>query len=116
MERRGRNRAGQALKEARPSHKDVVVSVAVEEIMATFGLPRIDILKIDIKGAEKAIFERRPDCIPYVRTIVAEVHDRMLPGCTQTFLEAIAPFEFTVVRGGGNILFAQRAYSDEMSL
>jgi hypothetical protein len=75
--------------------------------MEQYRLPQIDILKIDIKGAETAVFEA-PGChawLPRVRVLLIELHDHLYPGSEQTFLEAINQYECTARISGENIIF-----------
>lgn len=70
--------------------EDTVKSVTVSQLMSAFDMPIIDILKIDIEGAEKNVFSSGIDAwLPKVRLMAIELHDRMVPGCTEAFASAI---------------------------
>ena len=45
----------------------------------------IDILKIDIEGAEKEVFSDTSAWIEKVDSIIIELHERMKPGCISSF-------------------------------
>jgi hypothetical protein len=53
--------------------------------MNDYNLTSIDILKIDIEGAEKEVFEDSSLWIDKVDSLIVELHERMKPGCNRTF-------------------------------
>ena len=74
-----------------------VAAMCVETLKARFGLERIDLLKIDIEGAEKELFEHSSGWIDEVGAIFIETHDRLRPGCSQAVAAATDGFDQTVV-------------------
>ncbi len=73
---------------AAPLH-DVEV-ITIEQIMSDFGADGIDILKLDIEGSEYELFESIPPWLNQTRIVVAELHDRIVPGCVAAFEKATA--------------------------
>jgi len=70
---------------------------SIDAIMQEYNIPQIDILKIDIEGAEKEIFETGFDkWLPKVRCIVIELHDRSKKGCAKTFFKALSSYDFSL--------------------
>ena len=65
--------------------RHTVPALTVDQIMQDFGLSQIDILKIDIEGGEKEVFEDTRAWIDQVGAIVIELHDRMKAGCSRSF-------------------------------
>jgi FkbM family methyltransferase len=64
--------------------------VTVEGLMQEFAIERIDLLKLDIEGAEKEIFGSGTTCwLDRVEVIAIELHDRYRPGCAQAFYSAL---------------------------
>lgn len=55
-------------------------AMTLTTLLSTFGIQTLDLLKVDIEGAEKEVFETC-DCINRIRAIVIETHDRLKPGC-----------------------------------
>ncbi len=50
----------------------------------------IDVLKLDIEGAEKELFEHdAQQWLPYIKTLVIELHDRFKPGCSKSLFTAL---------------------------
>ena len=62
-----------------------VTAMTVDKIMDDYHLDRINILKIDIEGAEKEVFSDTSSWIDKVDSIVIELHDRMKAGCCRSF-------------------------------
>jgi FkbM family methyltransferase len=58
-------------------------AITMRTLMAETGVDSIDLLKVDIEGAEKEIFSQC-DWIDRVRVLIVELHDRFKPGCRET--------------------------------
>lgn len=69
-----------------------VEAITIPGILQRFSLQRIDLLKIDVEGAEKGIFEHAGDWIGRVGAVFAELHDLLNPGCGAAFERATASF------------------------
>jgi FkbM family methyltransferase len=86
---------------------ELVDGTDMDSLIDTMGVERIDVLKIDIEGAEKEVFEHSSNWIKKVWTVMAEVHDQLKPGCKKAFDDATTdfPVEFmlgeTIVRSRG---------------
>jgi FkbM family methyltransferase len=76
-----------------------VRALTVATLMQEFGLKHIDILKIDIEGAEREVFEAAQPWINQVGAMIVELHDRMKPGCSASFEAASKGFEKRWTRG-----------------
>jgi FkbM family methyltransferase len=62
-----------------------VEAITVDKIMQNFNIETIDILKIDIEGAEKEVFSDSSAWIERVDSIIVELHDSMKMGCSRSF-------------------------------
>ena len=71
----------------------IVDSIDVASILDRFGIERLDLLKIDVEGAEKAVFEHSAPWIDRVDAIVAEIHEYFVPGCGEVFRTATSAFD-----------------------
>jgi FkbM family methyltransferase len=58
-----------------------VRAITMQSLMSEAGISDIDLLKVDIEGAEKELFETALSWIHSVRCIAIELHDRFRPGC-----------------------------------
>lgn len=75
--------------------KTDVETVTIPELIRDYQLTQIDLLKIDIEGAEYELFENHAeDWLPFVNMIMIETHDRMRPGCSDLIDKVIKPFGF----------------------
>lgn len=75
-----------------------VRAMTIEEVLAMAGTPRIDILKLDIEGAEKELFEHDPSWLGNVGVLMIELHDRFKPGCSKALYSALVRHDFREMR------------------
>lgn len=81
-----------------------VKAVSIKDIMEQYSFDRIDILKIDIEGAEIELFKNNyDDWLPSVRVLIIELHDRMRKGCSKTFFDALSKYNFSTEIKGENL-------------
>ena len=73
--------------------------MTVDWVMREHGLQHVDILKIDIEGAEKEVFSTPAAWIEHVDGLIMELHDRMKPGCSDIINAATVGFECRWRRG-----------------
>lgn len=68
-----------------------ISAVGVADLAGQFQSQRIDLLKIDIEGAEKKVFQEGVGAwIDRVGVIAVELHDNIMPGCSKALEEALA--------------------------
>ncbi len=89
---------------ARPLYR--VKGMTLDRIMAEQGIGFIDILKIDVEGAEREIFQDPSSWIDKVGSLIIETHERMKPGCKQSVFNATK--DFVDKWSQGNSLFLTR--------
>lgn len=80
--------------------------LTVAELLQISAEGEIDILKLDIEGTEKQIFSA-PDCswLDKTKLLIIELHDRMVPGCSEALDKAVRAYSFRrEVRGENTIL------------
>ena len=79
-------------------------SVTIPELLNIAQTDQIDVLKIDIEGAEKDLFDSGYEVwLEKVRLLVIELHDRFRPGASSTFYRALTHYEFGQFPNGENI-------------
>jgi hypothetical protein len=67
-----------------------VEAVDVPSLLDGSGAGRIDLLKLDIEGAELEVLRDGADrWIDLVETLVDELHDRFRPGCSEALERAV---------------------------
>ena len=72
-----------------------IAALTIPEILDAEGWSTVDLIKIDIEGAEKELFEHpsHRDWLGRFRILVVELHDWLKPGCSMAFFRAIASLE-----------------------
>ena len=73
-------------------HVHEVQGITLDTLCRDHGLERIDILKMDIEGAEREVFADPSAWIGKVDTLIVELHDRMKPGCSRSFYDGSRGF------------------------
>lgn len=86
-----------------------VEAVDLDTLMQEYDIPYLDILKIDVEGAEKDVFQQGGAWLQRVGVIQIELHDRFRPGCSRAFYNHTNHFEHETCRGE-NIFLVRDAY------
>jgi hypothetical protein len=74
--------------------KNSIESITIDEIIAEKKWDYIDILKIDIEGAELNLFSSNYEkWLPKVKILFIETHDRMIKGCSKSVTSALNEFD-----------------------
>ena len=79
--------------------KHTVQSITIDRLLSDYNLSSIDILKMDIEGAEKEVFQNHSSWVNNVRSIIVELHDRMKSGCEEEFLKIAEKFDEVALHG-----------------
>lgn len=70
-----------------------VQGMTVDSIMRQYGIEHIDILKVDIEGAEREIFQDPSAWIGETDALIIELHEHMKPGCHRSFYNGSNGFD-----------------------
>ncbi|MEM7498689.1 MAG: FkbM family methyltransferase [Pseudomonadota bacterium] len=62
----------------------------IPDLLARTGASDIALLKLDIEGSERELLAARPDWVERCQVIAAELHDRIAPGATRSYIDATA--------------------------
>jgi hypothetical protein len=84
----------------------------IPEILREFNQSHIDLLKVDIEGAECEVFSNSRSWIDRVRVIVIELHDRFRPGCTEAVEEAVRDKGFVRTSSGECLVLTRQHNGD----
>jgi FkbM family methyltransferase len=93
------------------SSDDPVPAMTVTQIMHDRGWRYLDLLKIDIEGAELELFSHpsRREWINRIKVIVVELHDWIRPGCSSAFFKAMADIEeIEMTISGENLIIVNK--------
>ena len=78
----------------------------LDTLLDNSGFAAVDILKIDIEGAEQKIFSEGVEkWLPRINMIIVETHDRFQPGSESAVREAIQPMFEELPSVGENLIF-----------
>jgi FkbM family methyltransferase len=70
-----------------------VRGMTVDAIMKEQGLAHVDVLKIDIEGAEQEVFSDTSSWLGKVDTLIVELHERLKSGCARSFYNGSNGFD-----------------------
>lgn len=88
-----------------------IKAVTIQHIMETFGMPHIDVLKLDVEGSEKELFQENFEYwLPKTKMLIIELHDEMKKGCSRSVFSAINQYDFSFDMKGENVLFTNNAF------
>lgn len=83
-----------------------IKAITIEQIIESHDIDFIDILKIDVEGAEKELFSKNYELwLPKTKVIMIEFHDRMKKGCSKSVFEAINKYDFSMEIWGELLIF-----------
>ena len=87
------------------SHKASVPSITIDELMQMFNIEKIDILKMDIEGAEYNVFSGAHEkWMPKTKSLIVEMHDMIVEGCSRVFFRAMCNYNFSTRVAGSCIV------------
>lgn len=85
---------------------DAVQAYTIKQLMEIVKVDFIDVLKIDIEGSEKEIFEYGyEEWLPHTKIILVETHDRYRKGTSKAVFNTISKYEFSLELSGENLVF-----------
>jgi FkbM family methyltransferase len=87
-----------------------VAAVSIESIRQSQQWDTIDVVKLDIEGSEKQVFEKEYESwLPRTKVLFIELHDRMVKGCSKAVFAAMSKYDFNCEIAGENLLFVNTA-------
>lgn len=86
---------------------DTCQAVSMDELLKEEGKKEIDIAKIDIEGAEKELFAKNLRWLLKTNLMVIEFHDRMKPGSSKPFWDAVEGMRFRKYRKRKNVILVK---------
>lgn len=97
------------VKEASNVVEDGVPAISVPAIMKRHGFDSIDILKVDIEGSEKELFEENYESwLPKTKMLLIEIHDFMKDSCATSVFKAISKYNFSFSMKHENLIFLNK--------
>ncbi len=89
---------------------DTLPAISLGDIRTRYNADLLDIVKLDVEGAEKEIFRTGFESwLPYTRLLIVELHDRMTPGCSKSLFQAIGQYDFDCETRWENLIFFNKS-------
>lgn len=100
------------IKEVTETENFDIESITLDTILTLKKWETIDLLKIDIEGAEKSLFESNyENWLPKTKIIMIETHDRMIPKCSYAVMKAINEYDFILyTTNEGTLIYFNKNY------
>jgi FkbM family methyltransferase len=89
-----------------------VRGITLDAVMAQNELSYVDVLKMDIEGAEREVFESPGPWINKVGVLVIELHDHLKAGCSRSVYSTTKSFEYQWQRGE-TVFLVRKEYAGE---
>ena len=80
-------------------HRCTVRGVTLGGLMADLGIQHIDLLKVDIEGSEREVFQNSAEWIGRVGVLAIEIHEWIRSGCNESVYSAAKEFAVRWQRG-----------------
>lgn len=88
---------------------NAIPGYSMDYLMNLFSWNYIDLLKLDIEGSEKEVFEKNYETwLPKTKILIIELHDHMRPKSSQSVFKAISKFNFSFQMHHENVVFINR--------
>lgn len=96
--------------EVQDDTENALPAISINTIMQQSNIAYIDILKLDIEGAEKEVFEQNyENWLPKTKMIILELHDFMKKGSSKSVFATISKYDFSFSMMGENIILTNNA-------
>lgn len=85
-----------------------VKAVTIAKLLEQSSSGYIDILKLDIEGAEREVFSYNSEWLDKVDLLIIELHDHYKPGCSASVYSAISKYDFSEFQKGENLFLVNK--------
>ncbi len=100
---------GFAVEEVAEEQDYDIDAITIDSLLQQSGYKYIDIIKLDIEGAEKELFENNSELwLDRVNIIVIELHDWLRDGCSQAFFSAFNLNEWNEYQEGEKVVMIRK--------
>ena len=85
---------------------NTIAATTIDTILREAGTDTLDVLKLDVEGAEKELFSDpgSEHWLRHTNVVIIELHDRFKPGCSHAFEQAVAKHPFRRIEAGENLI------------
>jgi FkbM family methyltransferase len=95
-----------AVEECSPDHPDSFKAISIASLLKEQNISRVDILKLDIEGAERELFTANYEYwISRTKCILVELHDWLKKDCSKNVFVTISKYNFKTTIFNGMLVF-----------
>lgn len=96
---------GFTVKETDGAPENAVPAITISDILGKYGKEEIDLLKIDIEGAELELFGHGyENWLSRTKVLMIETHDHLRKGCSNSVFKALVNYDFSIFHKGENVI------------
>ena len=101
--------SGYTVAETGADDSNAIKSTTLSKILAESGAEKIDLLKIDINGAEKEVFgaDNVDEWLSRVKVLAVVLHDDLKEDCSFAFFKAISNYKWKFSTQGNVLIFVR---------
>ncbi|MBS1743716.1 MAG: FkbM family methyltransferase [Bacteroidetes bacterium] len=97
--------AGYMIQEKNDDCAEYINAVTVEQLLKEYNIGTLSIMKIDIEGSEKEIFQYNSSAwLTKTDCVITELHDWLKPGTSKIFFKSMSDFDWITYVKGENII------------
>jgi FkbM family methyltransferase len=86
---------GFSVVEVSEKSEKTVPALSIKDVIVQSNFPRVDLLKVDIEGSEKEVFESDTESwLPLVNNMIIETHDKYRKGTSRAVFETMLKYDF----------------------
>lgn len=82
-----------------------IQGLSLDDIISNAGWENADMIKLDIEGSEKEVFDQSGEWLQKVKVLIVELHDWFKPGSSSSVFRAVNNYNFTTSQSGENTVF-----------
>jgi FkbM family methyltransferase len=102
---------GIQVREAQAAAGTRIPAVTLERILRESREDALDVLKLDVEGAEKEIFSENYEAwLSRTNVVIVELHDRFKPGCREAVFAALGTGDFEHQKQGEFDIFTRKSF------
>lgn len=85
---------------------DTIRGISIDDLIRQNGWNNADLVKLDIEGSEKEVFEAQPELwLNKAKALIIELHDWIKPRCSNAVFDSLRPYNFKKSQKGENTVF-----------
>lgn len=86
---------------------EAIPAITMNDVLSLSPTGAVDILKLDIEGAEREVFREDPKWLERVDALIVELHDRIRPGCSEVVHAAAERYGFRTTPRGEHVILTR---------